>query len=152
MQVILKEDVVSLGKSGDLVSVKPGFGRNYLIPQGKAVLATTNNVAQMEHEKRLITAKNARLLKDAQSIADRIAKVEITIERQVGGDEKDKLFGSVNTRDIEEALAEKGVKIDRKKIVLAEPIKSLGVYTVDIKLAPDVTGHLKLWVVAKPSP
>ena len=150
MQVILKEDVVSLGKSGDLVSVKPGFGRNYLIPQGKAVIATARSVAQLEHEKKLIAARNSKLLKDAQSIADRLAQIEITVERKVGSE--DKLFGSVTTRDIEEALAEKGVKIDRKKIVLAEPIKSLGVYTVDIKLAPDVTGHLKLWVVAKPSP
>lgn len=148
MQVILKEDVQNLGRSGELVNVKPGFGRNYLIPQGKAVLATTDNIARVEHEKRLIAAKNAKLLKDAQSIADRIAQVEITVERQVGAE--DRIFGSVTTRDVEEALAEKGVKIDRRKVQLGEPIKSLGVYTLDVKLAPEVTAKLKVWVVAKP--
>src|SRR5437762_4469318 len=110
LQVILREDVPNLGKSGELVSVRPGYGRNYLIPQGKAVLATTKNVAHLEHEKRLIAARNAKLLKDAKSIADRLGAIEITVERQVGAE--DKLFGSVSTRDIEEALADKGVKID----------------------------------------
>lgn len=147
MQLILKEDIHNLGKAGELVNVKPGFGRNYLLPQGKAVLASDKNVARMEHEKKLIAAKNAKLLKDAQSIADRIGQIEVTVERQVGAE--DKIFGSVTTRDIEEALADKGVKLDRRKIVLADPIKSLGVYTLDVKLAPDVTGKLKVWVVAK---
>ena len=147
MQVILREDVLNLGKSGELVNVKPGYGRNYLIPQGKAMLATKKNVAQLEHEKKIISAKNAKLLKDAQSIADRLGQIEITVERKVGGD--DKLFGSVTTRDIEEALAVKGVKVDKKHVHLAEPIKSLGIYTVEIKLSPEVTGKVKLWVVAK---
>src|SRR5437870_1583603 len=134
MQVILREDVPNLGKSGELVTVKPGFGRNYLIPQGKAVLATTKNVARLEHEKKQISARNTRLLKDAQSVADRIAQLEVTVERQVGSE--DRIFGSVTTRDIEEALGDKGVKVDRKKIVLPDAIKSLGVYTLDVKLAP----------------
>ena len=147
MQLILKEDIHNLGKAGELVNVKPGFGRNYLLPQGKALLASDKNVARMAHEKKLIAAKNARLLKDAQSIADRVNQVEVTVERQVGAE--DKIFGSVTTRDIEEALSDKGVKIDRRKIVLADPIKSLGVYTLDVKLAPEVTAKLKVWVVAK---
>ena len=147
MQLILKEDVHNLGKAGELVNVKPGYGRNFLVPQGKAVLASAKNVARLEHEKKLIAAKNAKLQKDAQSIADRLSQVEVTVERQVGAE--DKIFGSVSTRDIEEALADKGVKIDRKKIVLAEPIKSLGVYTLDVKLAHDVVAKLKVWVVAK---
>jgi large subunit ribosomal protein L9 len=148
MQVILKEDVENLGKSGELVTVRPGFGRNYLIPQGRAVLATKKNVSQLEHERKLINSRNAKLMKDAKSLADRIAAVEVTVERQVGAEEK--LFGSVTSRDVEAALAEKGVRIDRKKIHLDEPIKSLGVYTLDVKLAADVTAKLKLWVVAKP--
>jgi large subunit ribosomal protein L9 len=147
MQVILKEDVPSLGKSGELVTVKPGYGRNYLLPQGKAVAATRKNVAQLEHERKLIAARNAKLLKDAQSIADRLAATELSIQRQAG--EEDRLFGSVTSRDVEEALAEKGVKIDRRKIVLDEPIRSLGVYTLDVKLAHDVIGKIKVWVVAK---
>jgi large subunit ribosomal protein L9 len=160
MQLILKEDVHNLGKSGELVTVKDGYGRNFLLPQGKAVAATKKNVAQLEHEKKMISARNAKLLKDAQSIADRLAAIEVTIERQVGSHERsgeegkegaaeEKLFGSVSTRDIEEALAEKGVAIDRRKIVLAEPIKTLGVYTLDVKLSAGVTGKIKVWVVAK---
>ncbi len=147
MDIILKEDVHNLGKSGELVTVRDGYGRNYLLPQGKAIAATKKNVTQLEHEKKLIAARNAKLLKDAQSIAERLAAIEITIQRQAGAE--DKLFGSVTARDVEEALAEKGVKLDRKKIDLSEPIRSLGMYTLDAKLSSDVTGKIKVWVVAK---
>ena len=146
MQIILKDDVHNLGKSGELVSVKPGYGRNYLIPQGLAVLATAGNKALIEHEKAVISARNVKLQKDAQGVSDKLASVEVVIQRQAG--EEDKIFGSVSSHDIAEALAEKGVKIDRKKIVLAEPIKTLGVHTIDVKLARDVVGKLKVWVVA----
>src|SRR4051795_13474407 len=114
MEVILKEDVHNLGKSGDLVTVKPGFGRNYLIPQGLAIAATAGNIKQIEHEKKLITARNAKLLKDAQSIADRLAAIEVQLERAPAPHEAkegeapgaaDKLFGSVTSRDVAEALA-----------------------------------------------
>src|SRR5438876_4514937 len=108
MQLILREDVPNLGKSGELVTVKPGFGRNFLIPQGKAVLATTKNVARLEHEKKQISARNVRLQKDPQSVADRINQTEVTVERLVGSE--DRIFGSVTTRDIEQALGDKGVK------------------------------------------
>jgi large subunit ribosomal protein L9 len=147
MQVILKEDVHNLGKSGDLVNVKPGYGRNYLIPHGLAVVATEGNIKQIEHEKKLIAARNAKLAKDAQAVADKLAAVEVQIERQVG--EEDKLFGSVNTRDIGEALADKGVKVDHKKIVLAEPIKTIGYHTVEVKLGNGVVGKIKVVVVPK---
>lgn len=147
MQVILREDVEHLGKSGELVTVRPGYGRNYLIPQGLAVMATEKNVARLAHEKRLISARNARLLKDAQAVADRLSSIEVAIQRQAG--EEDKIFGSVTTRDVEEALREKGLPIDRKKIVLADPIRTLGVYTLDVKLTRDVVGKIKVWVVAK---
>src|SRR4051812_43185721 len=126
MQVILKEDVHNLGSSGDLVNVKPGFGRNYLIPQGLAVMATAGNVKQVEHQKKLITARNAKLLKDAQSVADRLAAIEVQLERATAKHEAkegdaaaaDKLFGSVTSRDVAEALAAKGVTVDHRKIVL----------------------------------
>jgi len=147
MQVILKEDVHNLGKSGDLVKVKPGFGRNYLIPQGLAVMATAQNVKEIEHQKKLITARNAKLSKDAQSIADKMSAIEVQIERQAG--EENKLFGSVNTRDIAEALAEKGVTIDHRKIHLPDHIKTIGYHTVDVKLGQGVTGKIKVVVVAK---
>ena len=147
MQVILREDIHNLGKSGELVTVKPGYGRNYLIPQGKAMIATEGNKAQIEHEKKVIAARNMKLMKDAQSIADKLATIEVVIQRQAG--EEEKIFGSVSSHDVAEALGEKGVTVDRKKIVLAEPIKTLGVHTLEIKLSKDVVGKLKVWVVAK---
>jgi large subunit ribosomal protein L9 len=158
MQVILKEDVHNLGKSGDLVTVKPGYGRNYLIPQGLAIVATAGNIKQIEHEKKLISARNAKLLKDAQSIADKLAAIEVTLERATAphehkeGEEApaaDKLFGSVTSRDIAEALAQKGVTVDHKRIVLPEPIKTIGYHTVDVKLGNGVTGKVKVVVIAK---
>jgi large subunit ribosomal protein L9 len=147
MQVILKEDVHNLGKAGELVKVKPGYGRNYLIPQGKAVVATAGNVKQIEHEKKIIAAKQATLAKDAQAMVDRLASIEVQIERQAG--EEDKLFGSVTSRDIAEALKDKGVTIDHKKVHMPEPIKTIGYHTIDIKLATNVTGKIKVVVVPK---
>jgi large subunit ribosomal protein L9 len=150
MQVILKEDVANLGKSGELVQVRPGFGRNFLIPQGLAVPATGGNVKEIEHQKKLISARNAKLLKDAQSIADKLATIEVVIERQAGGAEgEQKLFGSVTGRDVAEVLAQKGVPIDHKKIVLAEPIKTIGHHTLEVRLGNGVTGKLKVLVQAK---
>lgn len=147
MQVILREDVANLGKSGDLVTVKPGYGRNYLIPRGLAVAATAGNVKQVEHHKRMIAARNAKLMKDAQAVADRLAAIEIQIERQVG--EENKLFGSVTSRDITEALNDKGITVDHRKVVLDEPIKTIGYQTVDVKLGQGVVGKLKVVVVPK---
>jgi len=148
IQIILKEDVPNLGASGELVSVRAGYGRNYLIPQGLALVASRKNVAQMEHEKAALQARAAKLRKDAETTAGKLNGVTVEIGRQVG--EGDKLFGSVNARDIEEALAALGHKVDRKKIHLAEPIKALGQYTVELKVARDVTSQIKVWVVAKP--
>lgn len=147
MQVILREDVPQLGNCGELVTVKQGYGRNYLIPQGLAVLALKRNIRALEHEKRIAAARAAKLAHNAQAVADRLKKVAITISRQVG--EENKLYGSVTTRDLEEALASKGVTVDRRKIQLAEPLKALGEYTVDIKLGAQVTGQFKVTVVAK---
>ncbi|HKA88136.1 MAG TPA: 50S ribosomal protein L9 [Haliangiales bacterium] len=149
IQVILKEDVANLGRSGELVSVKPGYGRNYLIPQGMAVLATTKNVAKIEHEKRQIEARASKLRKDAEGVAGRLAGVTVQLERQVG--EGDKLFGSVTSRDIEEALRAQGIEVDRKKIHLEHPIRAVGQFTVDIKVARDVAAQIRVWVVAKPA-
>src|SRR5262245_8831266 len=137
IQVILKEDVPNLGRSGELVSVKPGYGRNYLIPQGLAMAATRKNVAEMEHHRKQIEAQAAKTRKDAESVAARLQGVSVTLERQVG--EGDKLFGSVTTRDIEEALAAQGHKVDRKKIALGEPIKHLGDHEVHVKVAREIT-------------
>jgi large subunit ribosomal protein L9 len=161
MQVILKEDVHNLGKAGELVKVKPGFGRNFLIPQGKAIVATAANVKQIEHEKKVIAAKQALLAKDAQAIADKLGNVEVQIERQVGTQERteaageeqaksDKIFGSVTGRDIADALKDKGITVDHRKISMSEPIKTIGYHTVEIKLGSNVTGKIKVVVVPKP--
>lgn len=147
MQVILKEDVHNLGKAGELVKVKEGYGRNFLIPQGKAIMATAANVKQIEHHKKVIAAKTAAAAKDAQAIADKLATIEVQIERQAG--EEDKLFGSVTARDIGEALKDKGVTIDHRKLSLGEPIKTIGYHTVDLKLGNGVTGKIKVVVVPK---
>lgn len=148
IQVILKEDVPNLGRSGELVSVKPGYGRNYLIPQGLAMAATRKNVAEMEHHKKAIETQAAKTRKDAESVAARLEGATIRLERQVG--EGDRLFGSVTTRDIEEALAAQGHKVDRKKIALNDAIKALGEHSVQIKVARDVTSTIKVVVAAKP--
>ncbi len=147
MQVILKEDVHNLGKSGEVVTVRPGFGRNFLIPQGKAAQATAGNVAQIEHEKKLITAKNAATLKDAHGVASKLGSLEIVMERAVG--EEDKLFGSVTSRDIAEALAEKGVTIDHRKLTINDTIRTIGEHTVEAKLGQGVTAQVKVVVKAK---
>ena len=149
IQVILKEDVPNLGRSGELVSVKPGYGRNYLIPQGLALVATRKNVAEMEHHKKAIEAQAAKTRKDAESVAARLSGVTVRLERQTG--EGDRLFGSVTARDIEEGLAAQGHKVDRKKIALHDPIKALGEHAVQIKVARDVTAQITIVVAAKPA-
>ena len=145
MQVILLENVPSLGKAGDLVKVSNGYGRNYLIPQKKALLATEKSLKAIEHQKRQVQQRMEKTKKDAEKMAQRIEKLSITFVKTVG--ESGKLFGSVTSMDIENYLKENGIEVDRKKISLEEPIKNLGVFTVPIKLNPEVTTHLKVWVV-----
>jgi len=145
MQVILLEDVSSLGKAGDLVKVADGFGRNYLIPHKKAVPATEKSIKTLEHQKRLVQHRMAKTKKDIQRTAQEIEALSCTFAKSVG--ESGKLFGSVTTMEIETYLKENGIDVDRKKIHLEEPIKSVGMFTVPIKLRPDVVANLKVWVV-----
>jgi large subunit ribosomal protein L9 len=147
MQVILRDDMDNLGKSGEVVNVKPGYARNYLLPRGLAIKATAGDIARVEHEKRVIAAHTAKLSKAAQAEADKLSSVSVTIARAVG--EEDKLYGSVTNRDISEALREKGVVVDSKKIHLAEPIKALGEFEVPVKLGRGVTATLKITVAKK---
>jgi|SRR5882724_2406967 len=147
MQVILKEDLDNLGKSGEVVNVKEGFGRNYLLPRGLAVVATADDVSRVAHEKRVIAARAAKLAKETQAEADRLGQLTVSIARAVG--DEDKLFGSVTSRDIAEALAEQKVTIDAKRLHLEEPIKTLGLTEVQIKLGHGVNAKLKVWVVKK---
>ncbi|HEY8429599.1 MAG TPA: 50S ribosomal protein L9 [Sandaracinaceae bacterium] len=146
VQVVLRDDVENLGRSGDLVRVKPGYARNYLIPRGLAAPATHGNVAQIEHEKKVAIARAAKLRADAETRAKALSAVEVEIAAQAG--ENQKLFGSVGARDIAQALAAKGYEVDRKKIVLPEPIKELGEYEVPVKLGYEVQANVKVRVVA----
>ena len=147
MQVILRDDMENLGKSGEVVNVRPGYARNFLLPRGHAIKATESDVKRVEHEKRVIAARTAKLAKETQAEADKLSKVSVSIPRAVG--EEDKLYGSVTSRDIAEALHDKGVTVDSKKIHLAEPIKALGDFEVTVKLGRGVNATVKLSVVKK---
>src|SRR5512137_1164951 len=128
MKLILREDVENLGKGGDLVDVKPGYGRNFLRPRGLAVLANPKNVRELEHQKAVASAKAAKLKASAEAVAKRLAETPVTLKRKVG--EQDKLFGSVTALDIAEALAARGLQLDRRAIDLADPIKTVGDFEV----------------------
>ena len=147
LRVLLNENVAELGGVGDLVEVADGYARNFLFPRNLAVPATSRNVKEFEHTKRLIALKREKAAKSAQDLVKQLSKVSITIAKQVG--EEDKLFGSVTNRDIEDALAKQGVQVDRRNIALGQPIKSLGVYDVKVKLHAEVTTEIKVFVVAE---
>jgi large subunit ribosomal protein L9 len=147
MKVILREDIENLGKSGDLVTVKDGFGRNYLLPRKKAVLASEQNLRQLEHERAVLTARNAKLKGAAEEQAKKIGNIKVTIKRKVG--EQDKLYGSVTVLDIAEAVASQGQQIDRRHIHLPEPIKALGSYEVELRLHREVVAKIKVEVAAE---
>ncbi len=147
MQVILQENIPNLGKIGDIVKVKDGYARNYLLPKQKAVLADSKNVRHLEHQKRTVAAKQAKLKGQAEEIAKKMADTTITIARDTADEEK--LFGSVTTKDIAEAMRKEGLNIDRHDLTMDSPIKNIGVYDVPVKLHPEVTGSIKVWVVKK---
>jgi len=149
MELILTQDVKHLGKAGELVSVKRGYGRNYLLPQGFAVSATRRNKSQLEHEKNRIERKVAKEQAEASDIATRINGMTLQFERLVGED--DKLFGSVTSRDLVEQLSKAGVDVETRRVHLSEPVRTLGKFDVDIKLRADVVANLKFWVVGKES-
>ena len=139
-QVILKEDVKNLGKSGDLVNVAEGYARNFLLPRSKAVEATPKNLKRMEHEKRLIQDQLKKEMKGAQDLATAIAAVSITIPVQVG--EEGKLFGSVSPKDIAEELTKQGIQIDKRQIQMEKPLKELGQTTIPVKIHREVTASV----------
>lgn len=145
MKVILRKNFEQLGKVGDIVSVKDGYGRNYLIPRQIAYQATKGNILALEEEKKQIVKKEAKELDIAQKLAVEVEKVSITIPVKVG--EEDKIFGTVTNQMISDSLKEKGYDIDKRKIEITEPIKSLGIYSVSIKLHPSVSATVKTWVV-----
>ena len=147
VKVILSEAVQGLGEAGDLVGVKVGYARNYLLPQGKALLATESKVRQLEHHKRVVTEKSARDLNDLKALRDRLESVALEVTARVG--EEGKLFGSVTTAHIAELLAEKGYTVDRRKIQLREPLREIGDHVVPIRLQRDLTAEVALKISAE---
>ncbi len=145
MKVILQEDMVDLGQAGDLVEVKGGYARNYLIPKGLAMMATSRNVKVLEHQRRLLVARQGKQHTRATDLADAINTLSATFTRKAGDD--DRLFGSVTSQHIAEFFSDEKLPVERKQIRLEEPIKALGVFNVPIKLHPEVTAELKVWVV-----
>jgi len=145
MKVILRKNFDQLGNVGDVVSVKDGYARNYLIPRGIAYQATSGNIRSLDEEKKQIVKREAKELDSAQNLANELEKVSITIPVKVG--EEEKIFGSVTNQMIADALHEKGFDVDKRKIEITEPIKSLGIYSVSVKLHPSVSAAVKTWVV-----
>lgn len=145
MKVILKKDFENVGKVGDVVDVKAGYARNFLIPQGIALKADKSNIKLLEAEQQQMQLKLNKDKKSAEKMAEELEKISCTATVTVG--EEDKVFGSVTSQTIAELLKDKGVEIDKKKILLDEPIKALGIYTIPIKLHSEVEAKIKLWVV-----
>src|SRR4030042_4624687 len=141
MKIILTKDVDSLGKKGDCVDVSRGFGRNYLIPKELAVIATDKNMSLVEREKGIADLREKKKIREAKELSKKLKKVEPTIVKPVG--ENKKLFGTVTTADIAEALMKEGLEVDKKKIIIDEPIKTLGIYNISVKLHPEVDGKFK---------
>ena len=150
MEVVLKEDIENLGHMGDVVKVKDGYARNYLLPRGLVVRADKKSLKALEHEQRMIAQRRERLNKEAQGMSAQLAKVSLEFAVKVG--EEGRLFGSVTNMDIEKALKEQGVDVDRRRILLEAPIKSVGEYEVPIRLRPEVTPSIKVKVVSEDGP
>ncbi len=147
VKLILRESVPSLGEAGELVTVKPGFARNFLLPQGKAILATESRVQELEHKKRVVASQVAKERKEHESLRDRIQALTLTVQARAG--EEGKLFGSVTSAQVAELLAGQGIEIDRRKIVLDEPIKEIGEHEVEIRLHRDLLARVKVVVAAE---
>jgi large subunit ribosomal protein L9 len=147
MKVILRQHIETLGKAGDTIKVADGYGRNFLIPKGLAIEANTRNLKVFEHEKLRILSQAEKIHKQAEDTAAKLSSVTCSIARRVG--EQEKLFGSVGVKDIEEALGLQGIEIEKRNILLEEPIKALGEFPVRIKLSAGVTAEIKVSVVAE---
>jgi len=147
MEVILRDDVANLGAMGEIVKVKPGYGRNYLLPRGLAVEASRRNVTALEHEKRLVAVKRERERKSARAFADQLDGLVLEVRARAGDEER--LYGSVTNIDIEKLLEARGFSVDRRRIDLADPIKRLGTYRIPVGIAFDVKATITLKVLAE---
>jgi len=145
MEIILLKDVETLGTSGDILIVKPGYARNYLFPRGLAVRSSKRNRALADEKKKVAKARAMREAKAYEDLMNNLKKTEITIEVEVGGE--DRLFGSVTSQNIHEALIEKGIEVDRHAILLEEPIKALGIYDIPVKITKGLNQEVKVYVI-----
>lgn len=145
MKIILKEDVENLGRRGDVVSVKDGYARNYLLPKGMAMRFTPGAVKVLEQERRMYEARQLKAKEDAQALAEKLEALELSILKRAG--DQDVLYGSVTPTDVADLLKEKGFSVDKRKIVLHEPIKKLGEYEIPIRLHPEVAPRVKMVVL-----
>jgi large subunit ribosomal protein L9 len=146
MEVILKEDIANLGKIGEVVRVRDGYARNYLLPRGLVLEANKKNIKTFEHHKKVVGDQKQKIMRNAQAVGDQLNGVELVLPMRAG--EEGKLFGSVTNIQIEKALKAKGLNVDRRKIALEEPIKAVGDYEVPVRLSADLTVPLKVSVVA----
>ncbi len=145
MKILLRQDYQGLGEAGTVLNVKDGFARNFLIPQGVAFMATSQNQKRFENDQKQRSWKKEKEKHQAEELAKKLENISCTISVQVG--EEDKLFGSVTSQNIADALKAQGIDVDKRKVLLDEPIKSLGIYSVDIKLHEAVKAAVKVWVV-----
>ena len=145
MEIILLSDVENLGESGDVVTVKPGYARNKLIPQGLALRASNRNIAIASEKNRVAEAKLDRENQAMNALAKKLSKVEITIEVKVGDEEK--MFGSITNKDIHKELMDKGFELERSQITIKDPIKALGIYHIQVKVSKDIVSDVKLYVI-----
>ena len=147
MRIILTEDVQNLGEMGEIVDVADGYGRNYLIPQGLALPATSGSAKQLNHQRQQIELRKEQQIEEAKAILGDIDGISVTIPRLTA--DTDRLYGSVTSRDITEALSQQGHEVDRRKVYLEDNLSELGIYKVPIKLASGIFAHVRVWVVAK---
>lgn len=145
MRLILKKEVVNLGDAGDIVKVADGYGRNFLIPNGMAVPANDGSIRQAEHQKKVADSIRRKNLENSRTLARTLESTAVSIRRETGDD--DRLFGSVTNRDIADALAEEGIQLDRRSIQLSEQIKTIGLFTVPVRLHREVTANIRVYVI-----
>jgi large subunit ribosomal protein L9 len=145
MRIVLRDDVEKLGRRGEIVEVAAGYARNFLLPKGKALPATGGNMKRVEQERRKHAVRLAKEKEDAAAMGRRLAGLSCTIVRKVG--ENDQLYGSVTASDIAEYILKEGIELDKRRILIEEPIKALGIYTIPVKLHAEVTGEIRVWVV-----
>jgi large subunit ribosomal protein L9 len=147
MKVILNQEVYNLGAIGQVVNVRNGYARNFLLPRGLAAVANEANKQMLEHQQRVLGRKRDKLVAAAKELAAKIEKTSVTVSKQVGEDEK--IFGSVTTNELEDLLKAEGLEVSRKDITILDDIKKVGVYQAQVKLQSEITAKFKVWVVAQ---